>query len=208
MGGGVFNSVAVSVDNVTLEIAAGLVQIKDAGVTAAKLAAGAVDVGFIFIETITLAANATSFDFAATLDGNTDEEYLITYRFVSNVGTQNEIHLRINGATATAKSQLLEAYNTTITASAASTPFISLNYPLAAENNVIAGQTWIYAKTGFTRPFHTISSPADATSTPYKSMVVCSLLTDTSTNITSIGFVTAADGFKIGTTASLWKKGA
>lgn len=108
MGGGVFNSVAVSVDNVTTEISSGLLQIKDAGVTAAKLAAGVIGTGWKWIETKTITGSAvTSFDFAATLDGNTEEDYMIISRIVTVAS--DSIQLRMNGATAAGYSQQIIA---------------------------------------------------------------------------------------------------
>jgi hypothetical protein len=76
MGGGVFNSVAVSVDNVTCEINAGLLQIKDAGVSAAKLATGLLTE--VLLEEKSIPANTlTPVVFNTGFDSTKYDEYVL-----------------------------------------------------------------------------------------------------------------------------------
>jgi hypothetical protein len=92
MGGGIINSVAVAVDNVTLELNAGLLKIKDAGVNLTQLAAS-VQPNWKYIETLTFTNEPTKTTAAMTAY----KYYRVLGKARATSNTNTPVLLQLNG---------------------------------------------------------------------------------------------------------------
>jgi hypothetical protein len=206
MGGGVINSVAVAVDNVTLELNAGLLKIKDAGVAAAQLAASVQPNGWIFVEEKTQAANGTTFDFNTAINGDVDGDYMITGQ-ITPATSGESFQLRINGATASGQCQYLSCLSTTLTGAAVASYTIMCHGTQNQPSQIML--TLLGCQTGKLRTYNCIVTEQNgsvATKYDYAGLISTP---NSATNITSIGIYSyGATGIKAGTKLTLYKRKA
>jgi hypothetical protein len=125
MGGGVYNSTSISVDNITLQVASGIASIKDAGVSASKLASGVVS-GWELVEEHVLTGAVASYDFSTTLTGDSDGGYMMIFNVVNSYGGAVNYLLRVNGNDANMNRQRLRGSGSSASAGTGSDAYIGI----------------------------------------------------------------------------------
>ncbi len=161
---------------------------------------------FISAYTTTLAAAATSVTISS-LDGDTDEIYMLVTRIIGGNATPNIVLLRPNNDSGSNYGcQFLYGENATISASRSVDTGIRLYASGNALNNLGFCSTILYAKSGYIRTAIGKMSDKISGTTVTDIQILGSSWNNTADNITSLVIVAGqANGLGIGTDIRLYK---
>lgn len=193
-----------SPDGITLDLnEQGAMEIKDGGVSLAKLADSARKGLYLVEERVITTASQTE-DFTG-LDGDADGLYIIEGRLVNGTGSSSNYSIRANGAAVAGSRQILSVEGSSVSGGADT----SLTIVGAAAGNTADFEALMSSSvSGATR--HLICRAANEGGTFGILLVNMKLTTPSSgTNITSVGVAASvADGVGVGSIIRLWKRQA
>jgi hypothetical protein len=157
----------------------------------------------VLVENHDFGSAATNYTFSG-LDGNTDEVYLIAYKFIKAVVAGYRVDIQPNGVTTGQETR--GAYNGTAgSGTLNSTTIMLATNGTANTNDTDTGMCWFSVKTGTVRSGRTDIAQAIAAGGIYE-ISFAFAWSDTGTNITSLGIVcNQASGIGAGSYVRLYK---
>jgi hypothetical protein len=161
---------------------------------------------FQLVESYVVSGSAVTTKTFTGIDGNIDELYLIEIRQIAGAAN-SACWLRLNSDSSTYGRQNLTGTNATVDAARTtsdSAMIISNGQPDVADNDVLMASVLLYVKAGNGRTaINTVIS--EATGTTIEDIMIAGHVYDNTTdNITNLYFLSATDGFGVGTTINVY----